>query len=404
MKTLSSRSITRAVLVAVVVLFGGTLAAIVLEQWRLAGVVASIGAVGLAVLVWQVGRHIHRAVSPQSSKRADAEREVRAVLGALKTGIERAHSDILELSGSIATAIEPLAKDVRAHHVVVESMPRVMATQNAAVSAQIVTLERALAAAIAAESVAAADRIAALGTQVAIVKDKTNESREIVGRLAKSQERRDARLHGAVLTDVQALLQLQARFAPKAPLPIAGGWAIRPTGIMWLVDLIANNAPRNVVECGSGTSTLWMALALRQQGSGKIVAFEHQEAFAAETRGTLARHGLNDVADVLEAELVDVKTPLGMRPWYDIGGHIAGAIDLVVVDGPPEATGLLARYPALPLLAPYLADGALIVVDDAQRPDEQEMCERWLSEYPMLERIAQAAEDVHVYRWNTSSA
>ncbi|MBC8099940.1 MAG: class I SAM-dependent methyltransferase, partial [Armatimonadetes bacterium] len=43
----------------------------------------------------------------------------------------------------------------------------------------------------------------------------------------------------------------------------------------------------------------------------------------------------------------------------------------------------MARYPALPILFECLRVGALIVVDDADREDEQRMVARWLREYPL---------------------
>ena len=35
------------------------------------------------------------------------------------------------------------------------------------------------------------------------------------------------------------------------------------------------------------------------------------------------------------------------------------------------------RYPALPALEPRLAPGAIVVLDDATRPGEREILERW---------------------------
>lgn len=52
-------------------------------------------------------------------------------------------------------------------------------------------------------------------------------------------------------------------------------------------------------------------------------------------------------------------------------------IDLWFVDGPPEATGPQARYPAVPILEAHLADRALIIMDDGRRAAEQAAVERW---------------------------
>ena len=56
-------------------------------------------------------------------------------------------------------------------------------------------------------------------------------------------------------------------------------------------------------------------------------------------------------------------------------------IDLVFVDGPPGTTGPLARYPALPVLRDRCAPGARFILDDAARPDERTIINRWTREH-----------------------
>ena len=59
-------------------------------------------------------------------------------------------------------------------------------------------------------------------------------------------------------------------------------------------------------------------------------------------------------------------------------------IDLLVVDGPanPPEVGGWARYPALPVLDPLLAAGAIVFVDDVHRDGERRMVAAWLEEFP----------------------
>ncbi len=59
---------------------------------------------------------------------------------------------------------------------------------------------------------------------------------------------------------------------------------------------------------------------------------------------------------------------------------------MLVIDGPPEAVGPLARYPAGPSLFPSLSVGATVFLDDAARDDEKRIIERWQREFPDLER------------------
>lgn len=207
-------------------------------------------------------------------------------------------------------------------------------------------------------------------------------------RLLRSTDWAVRKLHPDLLTDLQAMHQLFAEFSPRGPLPAVGGWALNPVGLLTLVDLIERHGVEKVVECGSGTSTLWIALALQARGSGKVVSLDHERRFADAARWMLDLHGLTEWAEVRHAPLVDTATPRGTFQWYDVDPSTIGSgIDLLIVDGPPSTIGRLARYPALPVLAPYLSPSALVLADDTSRPDEVEMLEYWRAEEPRLSEL-----------------
>ena len=183
---------------------------------------------------------------------------------------------------------------------------------------------------------------------------------------------------------VEAMQNLSAMLPASDVLPATRGWAASPDLILVLVDQVIAQRPSLIVECGSGASTLWLALALRRFGiDGRIVALDHDPVFAGKTRDFLARHGVSDVAEVREAPLEDLSLADGTYPWYarrawkDLTG-----IDLLFVDGPPAATGAKARYPALPSLREPLNPASTIVLDDLVVPDMQETLRLWLDAYP----------------------
>lgn len=60
---------------------------------------------------------------------------------------------------------------------------------------------------------------------------------------------------------------------------------------------------------------------------------------------------------------------------------------MLVVDGPPAATGPQARYPSLPMLIDRLAKNATVVLDDAHRRDELKIVEEWEASFPEFTRI-----------------
>jgi len=217
--------------------------------------------------------------------------------------------------------------------------------------------------------------------------------RDRLGRTRKGVERTlDLRVQ-----DIEAMIQLSDRFELRAAMPPSGRWALNAGGLLKLVDLVERRPIRTIVELGSGTSTLWLSYALERRGSGgRIISLDHDPHFAGVTRAELVAHGFADgPAEVRDAPLVDGVIDGHDTPWYDPASfHDVEAIDLLIVDGPPMASGGLARYPAVPMLLSRLAPGAIVVVDDAPRPDEQEMMQRWLADVPGLTRVDQTERQV----------
>ncbi|MGB6570243.1 MAG: class I SAM-dependent methyltransferase [Trebonia sp.] len=183
---------------------------------------------------------------------------------------------------------------------------------------------------------------------------------------------------------LEALQNLNAILPTSDVLPATRGWAASPDLLLALVDLVITERPSLIVECGSGASTLWLALALRRFGiDGRIIALDHDPVFSGKTRDFLARHDVLDLAEVRDAPLENFSLDGETYSWYarTAWEDLAG-IDLLFVDGPPAATGHQARYPALPLLNKSLSPIATIVLDDLIVPDMREVLPRWLDADP----------------------
>lgn len=168
------------------------------------------------------------------------------------------------------------------------------------------------------------------------------------------------------------------------PMPDVAGWAIAPDLLLYLVRIVRQRRPRLIVELGSGVSTCWIALALRAFNvPGRLVSLEHLVHFHQQTRLQLRVCGAEHLADVRLAPLNEMtfeeETWSWYQPsaWYELEG-----CDLLIVDGPPGTTRPLARYPAVPLLRRALCPDAVIVLDDYNRPDEQEIVARWKRQHP----------------------
>lgn len=153
-----------------------------------------------------------------------------------------------------------------------------------------------------------------------------------------------------------------------------------------LLFLLQHHKPRTILELGSGSSTIIIARALQLMGSPPEVhiSVDHEARFLRNTE-ELAR--LNGVDELIRFEHCPLqKLEAFPKPWYSRIPELAGSFrfDFVLVDGPPayaEDAGRT-REPALPILRPYLAPNAVVILDDANRPGEQDIIKAWLKKYP----------------------
>jgi predicted O-methyltransferase YrrM len=182
---------------------------------------------------------------------------------------------------------------------------------------------------------------------------------------------------------LQALINLYAMVPVHDRMPPArSGWSAGPDLLLLLVSLIRANRPATIVDLGSGVSTVWMALALREFGiDGRVVSLDHELSYAQITREAL--HTLDLKADVRHAPLVDLELDGDTYPWYDRSVLAdVDSCDLLFVDGPPGVLGPASRYPALPVLGSRITMGGQVVVDDYAREDEHAMVDRWVTGMP----------------------
>ncbi|MFD4399751.1 O-methyltransferase [Kitasatospora sp. NPDC058478] len=116
-----------------------------------------------------------------------------------------------------------------------------------------------------------------------------------------------------------------------------------------LYNLIRAVRPATVVEFGTsfGISTLHLAAAVRDNGTGRVISTELSAAKAAAARRTFAETGLDDLITVLEGDARDTLAA------------VAGSADFVLLDGWKDLC-----LPVLRLLEPRLAPGTLVVADD----------------------------------------
>jgi len=124
---------------------------------------------------------------------------------------------------------------------------------------------------------------------------------------------------------------------------------VSPEGGRLLYTLIRASRPATVVEFGTsfGISTIHLAAAVRDNGTGRVVSTELHPAKVARARANLAAAGLAAVVTILEG---DARQTLAGLP---------GPVEFVLLDGWKNL-----YLPVLRMLEPRLTPGALILADD----------------------------------------
>jgi predicted O-methyltransferase YrrM len=172
---------------------------------------------------------------------------------------------------------------------------------------------------------------------------------------------------------------LERLHLPEDALPNLGSWKADTRFLHRIVDAIEELRPQTVVELGAGASSLVCAKALQLNGGGKLVSFDQHAPFVSATSQWLSDFGVS--ADIRHA-------PLGARirdwpgAWYELS-DLPGSIDLLIIDGPPWAVHPFVRG-AAECLFDRLADGGIVLLDDAARPGERIVAHRWKKRWPQI--------------------
>lgn len=177
---------------------------------------------------------------------------------------------------------------------------------------------------------------------------------------------------------IESLFSLYHHLQPKIKLPLMRHYAASPDFLSLIVELLEEHRPKVIVEAGSGISSMVVSEWLLQNAPDSLhFALDHEQKYADLTRKRVR----NPKSTILYAP-IETYTIDGV-PWkyYSLKDleNVTG-IDMIIVDGPPRRLQPLARYPILPLLKGKLSSRCVFVLDDANRPEEQETANRWKKE------------------------
>ncbi len=112
----------------------------------------------------------------------------------------------------------------------------------------------------------------------------------------------------------------------------------------------------SIIEFGTsfGISTIHLAAAVKDNGGGRVIGCEFEASKVARARKNLEAAGLSSLVDIREGDALDT-----------LARDLPATIDMVLLDG---AKVLYPRV--LALLEPHLAQGAIVVADNADDSPE----------------------------------
>ena len=206
-----------------------------------------------------------------------------------------------------------------------------------------------------------------------------------------------------LFSQIEALAAIQHDLALPLSLSATRGWAASPDFLRHIVRVAMDTLPLNVVECSSGASTVVLARVMQKNGVGHVFSLEHDPFYARKTRLEISRQGLDSFATVIDAPLRSHRVNGAEWNWYETK-DLPSAIDLLVIDGPPASTQSLARYPAIPVLDARIGREACVMLDDADRPDEQAALGRWASEFGWItDEVLNAEKGIAMLKRSTAN-
>lgn len=126
-----------------------------------------------------------------------------------------------------------------------------------------------------------------------------------------------------------------------------------------------------VLEIGSGLTTLILGALAGRRGVA-VWTLEHLPQFYEQTLKELERHDVGNV----RLRLAPLRE-YGDFSWYDAPlDEMPDDFRLVIADGPPGDTKG-GRFGLLPVMRAHLSPDAVVLLDDAEREDEQKVLGEW---------------------------
>lgn len=194
-------------------------------------------------------------------------------------------------------------------------------------------------------------------------------------------------------TSANVLKQMESYISLKYYIDIPlhyHDWPVSADIALYMLKEIEKNDYNLILEFGSGTSTVLFANMAKQKQNNNgevvdVVSFEHSSEYRDLTKKELNFYNLDHFADVQYTPLEDFNYNDSNFKYYSCKSIFEKLSEknqynkiFVLVDGPPEFTGKLARFPAMVYLLEFFSDKEIhIILDDFNRQDEKDIVYKW---------------------------
>ncbi len=154
--------------------------------------------------------------------------------------------------------------------------------------------------------------------------------------------------------------------------------------LLYLLNDIIVNKRRNIIEFGSGISTIYISKVLSDYNvDANFISIEENSQWAEIVSQIIDQNKLSFKPRIILSPLKPSRLALNDLNWYDeqlLSSEIFNyKFDLVVIDGPSawKPGQELARFPAIPFLFKNISENVSIFLDDAKREGEQKIQNLW---------------------------
>lgn len=191
-------------------------------------------------------------------------------------------------------------------------------------------------------------------------------------------------VHG-VLDSKDLVLSSPSQFEKELIDRAQGGWSIDSKLTEAILSFLRRDSISNIIEFGAGYSSLVLHIALLDQGREVNITSIDENAnwfkvadFFPDLNKELQIH-------ILESTVEKYFGDFGLYYRYDLSFlNQSSPIDFVLIDGPQQFKG---REGNLDFIYNKLADGCLIILDDAGRYLEASLLFKWLKVYQGLDLV-----------------